>query len=66
MSPSTMMIACDKNGGSGNVTESGFGENHPKPGGNVLYGDSSVVWVPSDQWSSNTWGVADLSSLVGY
>lgn len=65
-SPFTMMVACDKNGGDGNVTASGFGGNHGVAGGAVLYGGGSVRWVPASSWNTNAWGTADLDSVSGF
>jgi len=65
-SPFTMIVACDKNGGDGNVTASGFGGNHGGAGGAVLYGGGAVRWVPVSAWNSNAWGTADLDSVSGF
>jgi prepilin-type N-terminal cleavage/methylation domain-containing protein len=62
----TMLIACDKDGSKNNVTSGSFGGNHNKEGGNILRGDSSVRWIDSTRWSSNTWNSADLTSVAGF
>ena len=60
------MVACDKDGPRNDVTAKSFGGNHGDDGGHVLYGDGSVRWVKTADWSSNVWGVADLTKLAGY
>lgn len=62
----TMMILTDKNGISNGVSASAFGGNHQGQGGNVLRCDASAKWVTVDKWTSNIWGLADLSSTVGF
>lgn len=64
--PSRTMIACDKDGEHGSISDSGFGGNHGGDGGNVLYADSSVKWVRTKQWEPKRRGSADLSSVVGH
>ena len=65
-SPAGMMTACDKDGAAGNVTETGFGKNHGGDGGNVLFQDSSVMWVAAEDWGTNIWGKSDLATIAGY
>jgi hypothetical protein len=62
----TTMLACDKDGANGNVTDAGFGGNHAGDGGNVLRADGAVLWVREDEWQESTWGEADPNSVVGY
>lgn len=54
-SPSTLMHACDKDGGTtsgeGDVDKDNFGGNHAGEGGNVLYIDGSVTWVRTREWT---------------
>jgi prepilin-type N-terminal cleavage/methylation domain-containing protein len=66
VSPSTMAIAFDKDGVDGDVTENDFGGNHGDDGGHVLYGDGSVAWVNAEDWGPDTYGDADIGSVVGF
>jgi prepilin-type N-terminal cleavage/methylation domain-containing protein/prepilin-type processing-associated H-X9-DG protein len=62
------LLACDKNGGTGDVTASAFGGNHANQGGNALYADGSVQWIQSVVWNSSTNGAASnggVNSTVG-
>ena len=61
-----LMIACDKDGGNGNVVSAGFGGNHGGDGGHVLRMDGAVKWVLKADWDEDIWGGADVSSVVGY
>lgn len=63
---SSTLVASDKHGAKGNVTDSWFGGNHADRGGNVLRADGGVKWVEAPQWGPAVWGEADLTSLVGY
>ena len=55
------MLACDKDGLAGSVTDTdaGFGGNHAGDGGNILYIDGSVQWVNTgkagDTVASGSW-----------
>lgn len=60
------MIASDKNGADGNVSEGGFGGNHGTDGGNIVRGDGSAKWVETDKWTDRIWGDADLSALSSF
>ena len=62
----TIVVACDKDGANGNVTEDSFGGNHAGDGGHVVRADGAVKWVAADDWSNNIWGEADLASVAGY
>jgi len=64
--PANIMVACDKDGLNGNVSENGFGGNHGDDGGNILRGDGSAKWIDVDRWSTNIWGEADLAELSGF
>jgi prepilin-type N-terminal cleavage/methylation domain-containing protein/prepilin-type processing-associated H-X9-DG protein len=52
-SPANTMLACDKDGANNLPTDSSFGGNHAKAGGNVLYVDGSVNWINTDEWTEN-------------
>ena len=65
-SPSRMVLVCDKNGGEGNPTATGFGGNHNAEGGHVVRVDGAVKWVNKADWKETVLGGADLASLVGY
>ena len=65
-SSANMMIACDKNGGAGSVTDAGFGGNHDGDGGHILRADGSVKWIPVAEWGASVWGGAHLASVAGY
>ena len=65
-SPSAVMLVCDKNGGNGNVTATGFGGNHRDEGGHVLQNNGAVKWIDAANWNTNIWGGADIASAVGY
>jgi prepilin-type N-terminal cleavage/methylation domain-containing protein len=64
--PANIMVACDKDGANGNVTESSFGGNHAGDGGNILRGDGSAKWIDVGRWSTNIWGEADLAAVSGF
>ena len=64
--PANIMVACDKDGSNGDVTETSFGGNHGGDGGNILRGDGSAKWISADRWSTNIWGEADLAAVSGF
>ncbi|OGV70806.1 MAG: hypothetical protein A2283_21870 [Lentisphaerae bacterium RIFOXYA12_FULL_48_11] len=70
--PASCMLLCDKNGSVTKVIEgpTGFGGNHPGKtgGGNILYADGHVSWVPIGTTSvdSNSWGYcSSISNIIG-
>ena len=65
-SESSMLLICDKNGGAGNVTEAGFGNNHKGEGGHVVYNSGAVKWLDTGNWNTNYWGGAAIDSVIGY
>jgi len=65
-SPSSMVIACDKDGVNNNVTRTGFGHNHLGEGGFILLNCGSVKWMSAEEWPTNSLGGADLASVIGY
>ena len=52
--PANTLIVMDKNGAiavtATTTAQTGFGGNHGKAGGNVLYNDGSVIWVNTAEW----------------
>ena len=60
------VIACDKSGEAGTVTETEFGESHGGDGGSVLYADGAVKFVRKADWNRKRWGDADINSMVGH
>jgi len=72
-SDANSMLACDKDGVDGSVTDTdgGFGGNHAGDGGNILYIDGSVQWVnvgkAGDTVESGSWigAGSGRSNIVG-
>lgn len=73
-SKSASLHACDKNGDVDINTSSfgtnGFGGNHAGQGGNTLYVDGSVTWIPTIKWDSasnilQTCGGSYPTNIVG-
>jgi type II secretory pathway pseudopilin PulG len=73
-SPATAMVACDKNGTSGNVDiatascEGKFGGNHAGDGGNCLFIDGAVQWRNVSQWTNvvETSQYGTNTAVIGY
>lgn len=70
--PASCMLMCDKNASAPAVVEgpTGFGGNHPGKtgGGNILYADGHVSWVPigSTSQDTNSWGYCpSISNIIG-
>ncbi len=65
-SPSTLMMACDKDEDDV-FTGTAFGGNHAGEGGNILYIDGSVTWVKSkgSTTSANNWGDGGSAPSTG-
>jgi len=69
-SKSTTMHACDKDGENEDVTAGSFGGNHAGDGGNVLYIDGSVSWIPVADWVNYDgtglapWGTTNFSFSI--
>jgi len=63
-SSNTFMYACDKNG-TNDITwgANGFGGNHNKEGGMVLFPDGSVQWVPTNATDAGTIGWGALPTI---
>jgi prepilin-type N-terminal cleavage/methylation domain-containing protein/prepilin-type processing-associated H-X9-DG protein len=59
------MLACDKDGVTGDITATSFGGNHSAgKGGNCLYVDGSVVWVNSGD-DIGEWPGVSLTNITG-
>ena len=59
------MLACDKNGPDGDITETAFGGNHSAgKGGNCLYVDGSVVWVNTGD-DAGEWPGTSITNITG-
>jgi hypothetical protein len=65
-SAASMIVLCDKSGNDGSVTDTKFGGNHNKEGGHVALNAGAVRWVETQNWNTNSWGGADVASVVAY